>query len=1359
MELTERDLKLIEQSTPGNMAVYRLNGEIFETLFVSPGLCSLNGMSGDEFSRIEGKNASDIIFRQDLSGVMDAAKECAETGKPIDLYFRVLHKKIGFDWAHANAKLCGTKDGCPVFLAVFTNASVETDIYQNILDHTSRKVFVYDRRTYEILFANQAAREYNRGPQGKYYERKCYEYLHNREKPCEDCFMRRSEKNSTLNFERFNPERNAWEHLSGGCLNWCGHDAFIQYIDDVTNIVKKQEELRNILTAEERLLDNIQTLSGPGSLDERMNEILKRAGEGYEADRTYIFRIDDSSISNTFEWCRTGVAPLIECYRNAGIGMIGDWIPEFEKGRNVIVSDEGGNPAEKTVRTGIMADRNIRSCIEAPIMINGKLSGFLGADNPSAGKLEHSGRLLQSLAYSVSSALVRFEKDTKLLQENRRYELAAEGTNLGVWEYHIREHQFKNPGNRFLRYRLPMEMNDFPNCIRKYVREDDWEKLLSLYRRVDAGEPVVSGDIWFRWPPKQKYACERISYYTVKDKDGKPDVAYGTSLDVTEQREEQEKYGKEVQSVLASNPYAIASFQLNLTANTCSYGQAKQPYILEMLSSETADGFFERVQSFIIGEASREEYKKRFSREKLILDYEEGISDSTIDYRQKDREGEIHWVRSYYHVLVNPETRETECLVYGQDVSKLRQKDEIFERITGREFDYVAILRMANNRIEFLKMNGKISGRYRTLLDIPGKQFDFDRVREFTAASWIADEDRRFYLENSAVRHVREELDRNGHFEMSVRGHTDSHPEKTICRKMQHYYLNDDRDTVLIIQTDVTEIYLQQQRQIELAKGETEKIRDILDSVYTGICVLRMPDKDHLQGDFVNMQMLRTLGYGPAFSSDSRKEIMQHPVIVEYLKDAFTVVHPSDRERIRKIYRENFDSAYFNTGDYRILKTDGTSVWVNQDVMLRETIPEYKVFYASYRIVDREIDLQNKLKKQLASEIILRKQADAANVAKSDFLSRMSHDIRTPLNGIIGMTYIAREQKNPPQTADCLNKIDTSSKFLLGLINDVLDMSKAESGKTELHPEPYDPRKFFDYLNSVILPLCEKKNIRFVVDAQPVAEVMPLLDPLRINQVFFNLLSNAVKFTPEGGTVTYRLREYLTENGRLVMEADVSDTGIGMSEKFMEVLFDPFTQEMRDDVSLTRGTGLGLAIVKKLLDLMGCSINVNSTPGKGTVFSIRGEFDCVPAETSEKGSGRDALPEKKESLDGRHILLCEDHPLNREIATALLEEKKAIVSIAENGKKGVEIFGKSPEGYFDAILMDIRMPVMDGYEATKAIRAMDRADAETVPVIAMTADAFTEDIQKCLDMGMNAHIAKPIDPVKLFRTIGSLICS
>lgn len=320
-------------------------------------------------------------------------------------------------------------------------------------------------------------------------------------------------------------------------------------------------------------------------------------------------------------------------------------------------------------------------------------------------------------------------------------------------------------------------------------------------------------------------------------------------------------------------------------------------------------------------------------------------------------------------------------------------------------------------------------------------------------------------------------------------------------------------------------------------------------------------------------------------------------------------------------------------------------------------------------------------------------------------------------------------------------------------MNDVLDMSKAESGKLELHPEPYLMADFDDYLDSVIRPLVDGRNQTLSIRTAMVPDAIPVIDILRFNQITFNLLSNAVKYTPEGGHIVFDDQNQLIDGHKERIVVTVSDDGIGMSDEFQKTLFEPFTQENRRDVSESKGSGLGLAIVKRIVDLMGGTITVSSELGHGSTFVVTLDVDYIEAEQATWTGSEVAPDEDYASLAGKHVLLCEDHPMNREIAVHLLEKYGVIVTTAEDGQLGVKAFESSPPDYYDAILMDVRMPVMDGLAATRAIRALSREDAKSVPVIAMTADAYVEDVHKCLDAGMNAHVAKPVDVEVLMRTL------
>lgn len=370
-----------------------------------------------------------------------------------------------------------------------------------------------------------------------------------------------------------------------------------------------------------------------------------------------------------------------------------------------------------------------------------------------------------------------------------------------------------------------------------------------------------------------------------------------------------------------------------------------------------------------------------------------------------------------------------------------------------------------------------------------------------------------------------------------------------------------------------------------------------------------------------------------------------------------------------------------------------------------------------------------------------------ANAAKSDFLARMSHDIRTPLNGVIGMTGLAREKNKDVEIDSFLGKIDVSSHYLLDLVNDILDLSKINAGKMELHPEPYTQGEFFQYLSSVINPMCQAKEITFTVKLPNFKRTL-VVDKLKLNQIFFNLLSNAVKFTPNGGQVRLETLKYSLCGSVLSMDFAIADTGVGMSEDFQQKLFQPFEQELPVGTGSESGTGLGLSITQKLIQLLGGTITVTSTPGKGTTFLVHLELPSIAAQSEP--ADKNLVPPPI-SLQGKLLLVAEDNLINAEILTRLLIKYGARTLLAHNGAEAIKLFKEHPA--VDAILMDVRMPVLDGKEATRQIRRLPFPQAQTVPIIAATANAYDEDIDACLAAGMNAHVAKPIEPAVLLKTL------
>ena len=398
---------------------------------------------------------------------------------------------------------------------------------------------------------------------------------------------------------------------------------------------------------------------------------------------------------------------------------------------------------------------------------------------------------------------------------------------------------------------------------------------------------------------------------------------------------------------------------------------------------------------------------------------------------------------------------------------------------------------------------------------------------------------------------------------------------------------------------------------------------------------------------------------------------------------------------------------------------------------------------------------QEKDEKYKAELLRTAKKAEAANEAKTEFLQRMSHDIRTPINGICGMINVADHYAdNMEKQTECRAKIKKTSHLLLELINEVLDMSKLESDEVVLEEIPFNLNSIFEEILGVIEHMAAEQNIRIIWEEKEVTHWNLIGSPVHVKRILMNILSNAVKYNKENGYVYISCREIPSKQTAMTtLEFVCRDTGIGMAEAFQKRIFEPFAQEHAGSRTKFAGTGLGMPITKKLVEKMGGTISFESKEGTGTTFVIQ-----IPFRIDTDMKDRTEAEEKTEtSIHGLHVLLTEDNELNMEIAEFVLQNEGAVVTKAWNGQKAVDIFRKSRPGEFDAILMDIMMPVMNGYEAAKMIRSLDREDAKVIPIIAMTANAFTEDKMRAKEAGMDEHIAKPVDGKLLVKVINELV--
>ena len=464
---------------------------------------------------------------------------------------------------------------------------------------------------------------------------------------------------------------------------------------------------------------------------------------------------------------------------------------------------------------------------------------------------------------------------------------------------------------------------------------------------------------------------------------------------------------------------------------------------------------------------------------------------------------------------------------------------------------------------------------------------------------------------------------------------------------------------------------------------------------------------DNTNGEFekqLDLEVLRSQeeDYSMTYEFKSEKGIMYHQVRVAYVKK-------KDGTRVAVVGTRNIDS-----------------------------------------LIKKERMQEEKLKKAYAA-------AENANKAKTEFLNNMSHDIRTPMNVILGYNQLMKSQLTEPKQFDYHKKIEQSGKLLLSIINNVLDMARIESGKMKVDENYEEVGEIIDEIISTFSSKAKEKEIHLSGSMQ-VTHRNILCDGTKIREIYVNLVSNAIKYTPRGGNVTITVEELPCEKeGYIKIKGEVEDTGIGMSKEYLPTLFEPFSREHNTTIGKVGGTGLGMSVVKRMIDLMGGSIEVKSELGKGTVFTFTLMHKIADEKYYSKKIETADVSDTGENLHGKHVLLAEDNDLNAEIAIAVLEEIGLIIERVEDGIQCVNRIEQMPSGTYDLILMDIQMPNMDGYKATQCIRRLDDKKKSEIPIIAMTANAFEEDKKRAFDAGMNGHIAKPIDIDKLEEVILSVL--
>ncbi|MEG2221843.1 MAG: response regulator [Oscillospiraceae bacterium] len=924
-------------------------------------------------------------------------------------------------------------------------------------------------------------------------------------------------------------------------------------------------------------------------------------------------------------------------------------------------------------------------------------------------------------------------EEINLRTEKQKTDMALENADLYIWEYDILNHICISAERAVDEYgnSIRTVMENAPRSVLDsgVIQPDSQEEYRRLHDEVERGAPTATADIHLR-EPDGRDAWKRMTYKTVFDDRGKPVRAVGCAADLTAFKEMERKFAAELRDqAAAAGENLLVKIRINLTKNLVEAYTAKEGFSVAYEGMPYTDSV-EALAKTCLTTAQKKEMNQQMDRERLLRVYAGGERGFSVDYQRQAADETVLWVNTAGRLFQNPETGDIMCFIYSADIDRQKITQVIVDKIADSEYELLAIIDTHTGEMHVHNIkNDEVD--YHSIQRIPYADAVGKVLLESVEKSQ-RDECRELMSITNVLRELEDKPYYNCYFNLTnTRG-----LEKR--KKWKFSFLDDTHRAVLLSRSDITDLY---------------------------------------QKELLHMQRLQ--------------EALQ--------------------------------------------------------------------------------------------------QAEQGNLAKSEFLSRMSHEIRTPMNAIIGMTALAQQAVNDPvQVSDCLSKVGISARFLLSLINDILDTAKIESGKMLIKQEDIQFEEFVMGINTICVEQAKAKGVDYDAVLTSFTQRVYIGDTMKLQQVLINLIGNAIKFTPAGGKVQFMIHQERIQNGQATLRFTINDTGIGIKEDFLPRLFEPFEQAHTGATAIYGGTGLGLAICKNLVELMGGTITVNSIEGVGSEFTVSIKLG-VPAQREQltelstpcnfsqlaalvvddeivicqhtqdilrtmgmqaewASSGAQAIDQVRErqahdryydvilldwkmpemdgietarrirelvgpevtiimmtaydwalieeeakragvnllipkplfrssvlsafeqvyggrerraaaalpvvyDFTGKRVLLVEDHALNVEVARRLLEAKHMTVEVAENGLAAIEAYAAAPLGYYDGILMDIRMPVMDGLTAARSIRQMKKGSAKEIPIIAMSANAFDEDVAKSMAAGMNAHLAKPIEPQILYQTL------
>ena len=899
--------------------------------------------------------------------------------------------------------------------------------------------------------------------------------------------------------------------------------------------------------------------------------------------------------------------------------------------------------------------------------------------------------------------------------------MMAQQIGFYYWEYDIKNNTMHATYHHLAFPNMPNYLENYPKSFLKgdYIHTTSKQKYLEIHNKIKDGakEAETIVQLNSRFGTEDSFY---VKYTTQFDKNGKPVQAIGTAHKLPGYHELEETY------YITMHDAGICLWTVDLENRTIvPFSQSVRLYGNIPVEFAFPDGLFEAVREY--SNIHPDDIESHIDVYKRLLAGERKIS--IVSRRKNINTDKWDWLKSNYTLIVNKQGKPIKILINAVNVTELIRTKEKY-----RVFKNYSLISKHNTLANFYFNFSKDTCTNKDIKKtLNASLFDTSSINNFfTSLTKI------FALEGKSESFLKIYNKENLISEYR-KGNTNFNCEQKIIMDS-----GIPRWTFFVL--DIIE------------NPETSNIeaifyiRDINQKITLNQTINKLIQSDYENIGLIDIQT----GFYTSFDNVNGGLI---------LEDNNKVYKTEMEEKIKKFLEED----EYEEGRKALSLDTILEKLKNQDTYLckfrSKNHNHWRMWKFSfldptkttlfYTRSDITKIIQTELKQKDLLNIAL-EQARQSNMLKTEFLSRMSHEIRTPMNAIIGMTTLALESLNDSASVeDCLNKIGISAKFLLSLINDILDMSRIESGKVLLKEEQVHFKNFMNDINTIFANQAKEKNINYYCEFLNAVEPYYIFDSMKVQQILINIIGNAMKFTQKNGEIAIKIKQQVIKKDFAQVFFQIKDNGIGISKEFLPHLFNTFEQEHTGISSSYAGTGLGLAICKNLIELMNGTISVDSDLGKGTTFDISLKFKIPKKQIEPIQDKKITILRNYDILQNKKILLCEDHDLNIEVTRRLLESKKITVEVAKNGKIGLEMFSQKPENYYDAILMDIRMPIMNGLEATNHIRKINTNYARKIPIIAMSANAFEDDIEKSLESGMNAHIAKPFEPVNLFDTLAS----